>query len=194
MSRGFSRPARSRAGAAGITMFELMLSVAIIGTIGAITVNAGIVEWRREQANAAAMDLTAWLEPIAQAPERTGVSCVVTVTTGASRAPGSVLATVVSNPTGTTCSTQPTLLLPAINQTGSYSVGASANTWTFTPRGAISTGGGNSTNTDISVRFSLGGALPVRCVRLSGTMGLFRFGRNNTSGDTSVECTDWSRS
>ncbi len=173
-----------------MTLFELMLSVAIIATIGAITVNAGIVEWRREQANAAAMDFTAWLEAVAQSPERTGVSCAVTVTTGTSRAPGSVLATVAP----TTCSLQPTLLLPAINQTSSYSVGASATTWTFTPRGAISTGGGTSTNTDISVRFSVGGALPVRCVRLSGTLGLFRFGRNNASGDTSVECTDWSRS
>ncbi len=190
MSRGFPRPLPSRSGAAGITLFELMLSVAIIGTIGAITVNAGIVEWRREQANAAAMDLTAWLEPIAQSPERTGVSCAVTVTTGTSQAPGSVLATVLP----TTCSTQPTLLLPAINQRTNYSVGASATTWTFTPRGAISTGGGTSTNTDISVRFSVGAALPVRCVRLSGTLGLFRFGRNNASGDTSIECNDWSRS
>jgi Tfp pilus assembly protein PilE len=188
MSKDFPRQLRSGVGTAGITILELMLSVAIIGIIGAITVNAGIVEWRREQANAAAMDFTAWLEPIAQAPERSGVACVVTVTTGNNRAPGAVLATVVSNPTGTACSTQPTLLLPAINQTTNYSVGASATTWTFTPRSAISSA------TDISVRFSVGGALPVRCVRLSGTLGLFRFGRNNVSGDTSVECTDWSRS
>jgi Tfp pilus assembly protein PilE len=193
MKKGSPQPASPRAATAGLTLFELMLSVAIIGTLGAITVNAGIVEWRREQANAAAMDFTAWLEPISQSPERSGVSCVVTLTTGSALAPGSVLATVAP----TTCSTQPSLRLPGINQSTSYSVGATNTSWTFTPRSAITTATGagvTSTNTDISVRFSVGSALPVRCVRLSGTLGLFRFGGNNASGDTSVECTNWSRS
>jgi hypothetical protein len=96
-----------------------------------------------------------------------------------------------------TCSSEPSLRLPEINQNTTYSVGASNTSFTFTPRSAITTATGvgvTSTNTDISIRFSVGSALPLRCVRLSGTLGLFRFGRNNATGDTSTECSDWSRS
>lgn len=178
---------------AGFTLLELMIAVAIIGILSTMAFRAGIVQWRREQANAAAMDFTAWLEPISRMPERTGTACTVTVTTGSALAPGSVYATVLP----TTCTTEPSLRLPGINQRTNYAVGASTTSWSFTPRGAITTGTGataSSTNTDISIRFAVGGELPVRCVRLSGTLGLVRFGSNNASGSTSTECTLWTRS
>ncbi len=180
----------------GFTVLELMIAVAIIGVVSSVAVRAGIVEWRREQANAAAIELTAWLDPISRRPERTGVSCTVTITPGTSLAPGSVYATVSNLPVGI-CSNEPSLRLPAINQTTNYAVGATATSWSFTPRGAVTTGSGttaSSTNTDISIRFAVGGQLPVRCVRLSGTLGLIRYGINNGSGDTTTECTLWTRS
>lgn len=177
----------------GFTVLELLIAVAIFGVVSSVAVSAGLVEWRRDQANAAAMEFTAWLEPISRMPERNGTACTVTVTTGGSLAPGSVFATVLP----AACSTEPSLRLPAINQRSNYAVGATTTSWTFTPRGAITTGTGttaSSTNTDISIRFAVGGLLPVRCVRLSGTLGLIRYGSNNGSGDTATECTVWSRS
>jgi prepilin-type N-terminal cleavage/methylation domain-containing protein len=178
---------------AGFTVVELMIAVAIIGVVASAAVSNGIVQWRREQANAAAMEFTDWLEPISRRPERTGVTCTVTVTPGTSLAPGSVYATVLP----ANCSTEPSLRLPAINQTSTYAVAATATSWSFTPRGAITTGTGataSSSNTNITLRFAVGGQLPLRCVRLSGTLGLFRFGSNNTTGVTTTDCTDWNRS
>jgi len=180
----------------GFTVVELMIAVAIIGVVASAAVTNGIVQWRREQANAAAMEFTGWLEPISRRPERTGATCTVTITPGTSLAPGSVYATVTNSPAGI-CSSEPSLRLPAINQTSTYAVAATSNSWSFTPRGAITTGTGataSSSNTDISIRFAVGGQLPVRCVRLSGTLGLFRFGSNNASGNTATECPVWNRS
>ncbi len=189
----FCRIAANLATASGFTMMDMIVTVSVIGILSSVSYSASIVEWRREQANAAAMEFSAWLEPISRTPDVTGQPCTVTLTTGSSRAPGSPLATV----SPASCSTQPTLRLPEINQNTDYSVGASATSWSFTPRGSITTGSGataSSSNIDISIRFSMEGNLPVRCVRLSGTLGLLRFGSNNATGNTASECTNWSRS
>ena len=59
--------------------------------------------------------------------------------------------------------------------------GASTTTFSFTPRGAVSA-------TNIQVRFSIDGLEPVRCVQLTGLLGLPRLGSNNASGNVSTAC------
>jgi prepilin-type N-terminal cleavage/methylation domain-containing protein len=192
-------PKASLAGLArGFTVVELMVTVAIIGVVSSVLFTVSQDSWRRERANTATVELAAWLDQISRSPEQNGVSCRVTVNTG-TLAPGAVLASV--NPTN--CATEADLRLPGINITQNFQVavtgglaGTGTSQWWFTPRGAISVTTPSltaaSSATDISVRISVAGQVPVRCVRLSGTLGLQRMGRNNATGDPNTNCTDWS--
>lgn len=162
---------------------EIMVTVAVLGVVAAVVVPANQVQWRRERVNAAALELTSWLEVIARTPDQTGATCTVTVTTGTNRAAGALLATVVSNPSGVACAPESTLNLPAtVLGASSYNVGASSNTITFTPRGAVSSAGA------IQVRISVDGQLPLRCVQVTGLLGLLRLGNNNTTGNVGTAC------
>lgn len=186
--------------ARGFTMVELMVTVTIIGVVSSVLFTVSQDSWRRERANAATVELAAWLDLISRSPEQNGASCQVTVNTG-TLAPGAVLASV----TPTNCATEANVRLPGINTNLNYQVAASVATtvtstgtlqWWFTPRGAISTTApgvnAGSAATDISVRISVAGQAPVRCVRLSGTLGLQRMGRNNATGNPNTDCTAWS--
>lgn len=182
----------------GFTVVELMVSVAVLGLVGAVVFTTSQSSWRRERANAATVELSGWLEQISKSPEQNGSSCRVVLNTG-TLASGAVLASV----TPATCAIESNLLLPAINTNESFQVAVTGaatiggvSQWWFTPRGAISTttpaATAGSSTADISVRISVAGTVPVRCVRLSGTLGLLRMGRNNATGDPNVNCTDWS--
>jgi prepilin-type N-terminal cleavage/methylation domain-containing protein len=184
--------------ARGFTVIELMVTVTIIGVLSSVLFAVSQDSWRRERANAATTELTGWLDQISRSPEQNGDSCQVTVNTG-TLAAGAVLASV----TPANCATEANVRLPGINTNQNFQVavtgglaGAGSSQWWFTPRGAISTTTPSTTAassaTDISIRISVAGIAPVRCVRLSGTLGLMRMGRNNTTGDPSVNCTDWS--
>jgi len=171
----------------GFTLLELMVVVAVLGLVSAVTIQQVTGYWQRERLNAATMELTGWLEEVAAGSQQQSSSCTVTLTTGASRAGGSELARV----SPAACAREPVLLLPSLHQSASFAVGSSLSpsSWTYSPRGTIS-----STDADISIRLSLGGSAPLRCVRVSGTLGVLRLGRDNSRGSVSSECSDWSRS
>jgi prepilin-type N-terminal cleavage/methylation domain-containing protein len=181
------------------TIVELMVTVAIIGIVSSVAFTTSQAAWRRERANAATLELAGWLEEISQSPEQNGVACEIVVNTGTLN-PGGNLATV----TPANCSTSANLFLPGLNNNETYQVAVSGavagagttQRWWSTPRGAISTTAPatntGSSATDISVRISVGGNPPVRCVRLSGTLGLIRLGRNNTTGNSNLDCDTWS--
>ena len=169
---------QTSAKAFGFSTIELMVTVAVLGIVAAVVIPANQVQWRGERANAAALELTSWLEVIARTPDQTGTTCDVTITTGNNRAAGATLATVTPN----TCAPESTLRLPgSVLGASTYNVGASTTTFSFTPRGAVSP-------TNIQVRFSIDGLEPVRCVQLTGLLGLPRLGSNNASGNVSTAC------
>jgi prepilin-type N-terminal cleavage/methylation domain-containing protein len=186
----------------GYALSELMIVVALIGIVGAISIPIGVQSWRREQANAAVLDLAGWLAEVQRTTNSSNVSCRVNLTTGTSLAAQSVLATATAiqpgttTPvTGVTCGTGNPLRLPGIAGTPTFRVGSSipANTLYFTQRGAISTDNlvSSAASTDFSVRVSVDGQIPMRCVRLSGMLGLIRLGSNSTTGNTSSNCNNW---
>ena len=187
------------------SLVELMVTVAILGIVTGVTINISQASWRRERAVTATIMLLGWLEQIARSPERDGISCRVDVniTTGSNvLRPGSMLASV----TPSTCAFESRVLAPGSMDNSGYQVNvlgasdgpiSSQKSWWFTPRGAISTTTpsaiSGSSATDIVVSISMEGNPPIRCVRLSGTVGLLRSGRNNASGNTNVDsCNEWS--
>ncbi|MFY8149300.1 MAG: pilus assembly FimT family protein [Prochlorococcaceae cyanobacterium] len=169
----YSRKSRSE----GFSLSELMLVVALIGVFGAVTISLLTASWRQERLNAVVTEFAGWLEEISRNPERNGTACTVTIDTG-SRTPGSRLARVEP----TSCSATPSFNIPATFGADNFNVGSSLSSWTFTPRGAISSAA------DVQVRIAIAGQQPVRCVRLSGTLGLIRMGRNDASSDVSTAC------
>jgi Tfp pilus assembly protein FimT len=170
----------------GFSTMELMVTVAVLGVVAALVVPANQSQWRRERVNAAAVELTSWLEVIARTPDQTGTTCTVTVSTGTNLAAGATLATVAP----ATCAPESTLRLPgAVLGASTYNVGASATSITFTPRGAISTDGvGTAVANSIQVRISIDGQAPLRCVQLTGLLGLIRLGNNNATGNVTTAC------
>lgn len=187
---------------AGFALSELMIAVAILGVLGAIAIPLGLQTWRREQANAAVLDLAGWLDEVQRTTDTRNVSCRVNITTGTALAGQSVLATATAITPGTTnpangvvCGTGNPLRLPGIGANPRYQVGSSFpnNTLFFTQRGAISTDNTVSTaaNTTFSVRISVEGQIPMRCVRVSGMLGLIRLGSHSGTGNTGTDCTTW---
>lgn len=170
----------------GFSTMEIMVTVAVLGVVAAVVVPANQSQWRRERVNAAAVEFTSWLEVISRTPDQTGTNCTVTVTTGTNRAAGATLATVAP----ATCAPESVLRLPGVVLGAStYHVGASATSITFTPRGAISTDGvGTAVATNIQVRISIDGEAPLRCVQLTGLLGLIRLGNNNATGNVATAC------
>lgn len=180
----------------GFTLVELLVGATVLTILAGVAVQVSQGAWRREKVQAAALEMIGWLEEVATSSQQLGTACTVTVTTGSALAPGVAVASV----SPTTCARESSLRLPSLHQSGSFAVGSSLATpsWSFTPRGSITTNnaaGGvvSSTATDISIRFSVDGQPPLRCVRLSGTLGLLRLGRDNSSATTTAECSEWSR-
>lgn len=172
--------------ARGFSTMEIMVTVAVLGVVAAVVVPANQSQWRRERVNAAALELTSWLEVIARSPDQTGNNCTVTITTGTNRAAGATLAEVLP----AACAPESTLRLPgAVLGNATYNVGASNTSFIFTPRGAISTNGvGTDVATNIQVRISIDGQAPLRCVQLTGLLGLIRLGNNNATGNVATAC------
>ena len=160
-----------------LTVTELLLVVALIGILSAVSISNSLELWRRERLNGVALELEGWLEGISRMPERNGTSCEVTISSG-TLAGGQTLATV----SPTSCAANATLVVPVILRSDNLSVGASATSWSFTPRMAI------DSSSDVHIRLAFSGSAPVRCVRVSATLGLLRIGRNDSSSSTAVDC------
>lgn len=62
----------------GFTVMELMITVAILGILSAVVIDAGLREWRREQVNSVVLELAGWLQTVRRVALK-GSSCTVTL-------------------------------------------------------------------------------------------------------------------
>ena len=147
----------------GITLIELLVTVAV--------------------------SLASWLDAVSVRPDQLGTTCAVTIRTG-TLARGAVLATVAPS----NCSTEPSLNLPSISHVDFVNVAATSSSFFFTPRGAMTTSAtASNANTSVTMRMSLAGAAPLRCVRLTGALANIQLGTNPSTGNTATDCSQWSR-
>jgi Tfp pilus assembly protein PilE len=179
---------------AGFSLVELAIAISALIILTSISLSLNQNEMRSSDSHALRNEIAAWLGEIAMAPENLNTTCTVTFQPGSQLLPGAAIASVQPS----TCATQSTLRIPGNTRLTPFQVGTSQNSWVYTERGAISasgSAGASSTNTDIIIRVSVGGQPPLRCVRLSGIMGLIRFGVNSANGDAmgNTLCSDWRR-
>ena len=186
-------PRRSLPPSGGFSVTEVMVVVVIVGILSAVGINASGNEWRREQVNAVAIELSGWLETVRRSALR-GNSCAVTIN-GGSLSAGGTLATATEN-TGTAfgsgaaignnCLTgQPLTISGGGSSATSYTIAPSGTTQlTFTPRGTVNaTAADTPITSPIEIRIALTGSTgPMRCVRISPGLGMVAIGASNTSG------------
>ena len=180
--------------AAGLSLIELTVVGAILVLLTTLSLNLNQNEMRSADSHALTDEIAAWLGEIAMAPEDLNTTCTVTFQPGQQIRPGATIASVQPS----NCARESSLRVPGNQRFSSFHLGTSQNSWVYTERGAVSassTVGASSTNTDIIIRVSVDGQPPLRCVRLSGIMGLIRFGVNSVSGDaiSNTACSDWKR-
>jgi prepilin-type N-terminal cleavage/methylation domain-containing protein len=171
-------------GMQGFSLAEVLLAVALIGILSSIVIANDPGQWQRERANALANELAGWLEEVLSYSMRNNAQCDVQITTG-TRNVGSTLASITNT---AACPVRaPTFTIPAVlGQAGDqYEVasfnadsGVAQTTFTYTPRGAITAT--NNLQILMAVRPGGGAAVvPLRCVRITATLGLISVGRND---------------
>lgn len=173
----------------GFSVVEMLVVVAVLGSVASATISVSGNEWQRERVNAAAVELAGWLETVRRASLK-GNACQVTIT-GGSLTAGATMATAqeivgASAITNNCLSSQP---LPISGSLGSasYSIRPGGSTsFKFTPRGTVNAGTTNAQLTSpIVIEISLaGGTSPLRCVRISEGLGLISVGSSSTSTGT----------
>ncbi len=176
----------------GFSLMELLSVVAIIGVITSVGIAASGNEWRREQVNTVATDLTGWLETIRRSALK-GNACQVTIS-GGNIAAGATLATaseIVGAPTiASNCLASHPLRISATLNRSAFTIAPSGSTsFKFTPRGTVNAQAANAQLTSpIVIEISLAGSSgPLRCVRISPGLGLISIGASNV---TSGSCPD----
>lgn len=180
--------------AAGFTLAELMVTVAIIGILSSIALVFTGNEWRRERINTVAIELAGWLEEVRAASLRetnavqSNGGCVVRL--GSPGSPGTALnhvpaGTVLASVDPTLCrAPNPSFTISGFASTPDrYSATFSSPTATFTPRGST------TSTSDITIHLSLDGSVPLRCVQISSIVGMIRIGGDNAATGVDGTCT-----
>ncbi|WP_411871053.1 Tfp pilus assembly protein FimT/FimU [Vulcanococcus limneticus] len=191
----------------GFSIVELLVTVAVIGILGGIVIPTGITAYRIQRVNAVVTDLAGWLDEVRASADTNNISCRVSITSSASLRSQDIVATATAITPGTTtaasgvvCGSGNPMRLPGVGGSSTYSVATSFsnNLFYFTQRGAISTDNtaglaksSGTTDANLSIRISADGQPPMRCIRLTGMLGLVRLGLNSTTGATSSDCTTW---
>ena len=171
--------------AVGFTLSELLITVAVLGSLSAVVMNGfGMNEWRRSRVNAVALELNGWLEAVRRSALK-GTGCRVTIQTATQATAGSVIASAAPVTTAAvtvpnTCMSQQPLRILSNAGNDVYAISADPATFTFTPRGTTR-GLANDNQNDLEITIALNGEPPMRCVQLSSPLGVVRIGTNDTS-------------
>lgn len=174
-------------------MTELLVVVVIMGVTAAVGIGAFFFLVRRARANSVALEVAGWIENVRNAAadevsnQANAGGCVITFSAGNGQAAGVQLASVDN-----ACTMPETVLrIPPGVQQGTVSTNITpdgANQVIFTPRGLWTNGQGQP-GQNFQLNIQLDGGGPLRCVRLSPTLGSLEIGRPTTfAGDT---CQDW---
>lgn len=173
----------------GSVLIDWLLAVSLLLLILMGVARFSIRELERAEVNAAAIELSGWLEVIARSSMRlTTASCVVTFMEAPDgAAAGEVVASVVPEPSGLPpeiCNPEPNFRLPAARGSSGVAAGphittrfpgAGGATVTFTPRGTVT----NVRDFDLVIRHKDNTSI-ARCIRVNAISGLIEIGRNDT--------------
>jgi prepilin-type N-terminal cleavage/methylation domain-containing protein len=177
---------------AGFTLPELLVIVVILGVIAAVGSGAFFYLIRRARVQSVALEVAGWLEQVRNtAADRVADTaqeggCLVAFTSDTYNA-GEPIAS-ADCPMA-----EPILRVPPGVQDDSVTIDvAGPSSFVFTPRGmwidtSGSPGGANDNEFQLTIR--LNNSLPIRCVRLSPTLGSVEIGRPPNS--TEAICQNW---
>lgn len=154
---------------AGFTLAELLITVAVLGVLTGLLIQASARDWRRERVNGVVVELAGWLETVRRSALR-GHSCSVTLPAG-----GAPLLASASN-----CGNVPPLRLPGLTDRPPVVVTSSAagNSFSFTPAGTLHPAPDEGSPIVITVRLA-DDPDPSRCLQLDGLLGVIDVGHAN---------------
>ena len=180
----------------GFTLLELIIAIAIITLISAVSFDASSRSLNRSRVNAVAVELAAWMQTIRTSGADTAFCSVIfnpdQVTLA--QAPASAAASRVFSrgnrvysvePAG--CSGQQDFRVPDSVGGNTFTIWSSP-LFQFTQRGNIIQTAANDTAVRHDIRILMGGTRLLRCVRTFDSIGLFRIGSNSDAGDVDADC------
>jgi prepilin-type N-terminal cleavage/methylation domain-containing protein len=169
----------------GFSLPEVLVVVMILGITAAVGVPGLFFLVRRARVNSVALEAAGWIESVRNAAadnvsnlDNEG-GCQLTFTPAAGMAARSQLADV--DPQCTNLAIEPTLLIPDTVQQDTVTITSVGDTEVirFTPRG-LWTNAAGVTGVGFELQITLDDGGPLRCVRVSPTLGSVDIGRPNT--------------
>ncbi len=190
------RPAQAPLGQGSI-LIDWLLAASLFGLILVGVARFSVSELERAEINAAAIELSGWLEVVARSSMRlTTTGCVVTFTGPSSGVvAGDVIARVQPGNADLApeiCNPEPNFRMPAVrggpgNGPQERPVvrtsfpGDGGEIITFTPRGTVT----NQNDFNLVIRHT-GNSQAARCIRVNAISGLIEIGHNNS--DSQPQC------
>jgi len=179
----------------GFTLLELIIAIAIITLISAVSFDASSRSLNRSRVNAVAIELAAWMQTIRTSGVDTAYCSVifnpdqVTLAQAPARAAASLVFSrgnrVYSvEPAG--CSGQPDFRVPDSVGGNTFTIWSNP-LFQFTQRGNVIQTASNSVVRN-DVRILMRGTRLLRCVRTFDAIGLFRIGSNSDAAGVDADC------
>lgn len=172
-STALRRPRRRRA---AFTVTELMVALAVLAILSGLVIHLSLRDWRREQVNAAVIELAGWLETVRRSALK-GSSCKVTITAGTYSGRDSESPVALSP---SPCGTVQPFRLSGITAGQAIKV-VETRSFTFTPAGTLSPP--PDPGAPLEIRLQLAdGSVPQRCLQLDGLLGAIDVGHSDNGG------------